>query len=456
MKVILKILDDLGYTALVDSEMQTYIEQWLAWYQGEVKDFHSYTEYQGSEFKHNRKRYTLGMAKQVSEVWADNMYNPETEIVIGNERVQEWWDNKKQEIKFDSNFNELEELTFALGTTATVQYSDANEGYVDIDYLTHDKIYPLEVRNGEILSVAFVSKYDDDIYYVNIHERQGNVYKIYNKFFEINDESYTEVFLDNVATEFISKVKLFQIHRPAIANNKVLGSPFGLSIFANAIEELKATDIAYDALSKEVQFGKIRVYLKSGAFIINHDGREIKVLNPNQEEFYILDSGIDGQDEGQQVEVSVPQLRQVLIDFLNTQLNLVGRKCGLGDNAFSFSEGTIYTNTTQVVSTNSKFYKTRQKHGTVMEENIIDIIKGLYWLEFKRELTAPISVHMDDSILHDKDEELNRVLQFYDRGIVSKEYVISIFNNMTLEEAKAFLKEQEELLEIEEELQFEE
>ena len=132
----------------------------------------------------------------------------------------------------------------------------------------------------------------------------------------------------------------------------------------------------------------------------------------------------------------------MLIDFLNTQLNLLGRKAGLGDNAFSFDEGTIYTNTAQVISTNSKFYKTRQKHSVVMEENIIDMIKALYLLEFDRELEAPISVHMDDSIIHDKEDSLNRALQLNREGIVPDEYVVMEILGMTEEEAIEFLKRQ--------------
>ena len=433
-----KILNRLGYDVIEDKEMRKRQEEWEEWYKGFVNDFHEYINYQGTTARHKRKRYTLGMAKTVSELWADNMYNPETTVEISDEHAQEWWDRKRQEIKFDSNFNWLQELTFALGTTATVEYHDGETATVD--YLTYDKIFPLDKRSGDIVSCAFVSEYDDDSVYVNIHDCVGNGrYLIYNHFFEIEGDNFKEFEVEGVERVFTSDKKLFQIFKPAIVNNIDIHSPFGLSIFANAIEELKSVDLAYDALTKEVEYGKIRVYLRSGAFDIDFDdGKSVTVINPNQEEFYLL--------EGEQVTISAPQLREVLIDYLNTQLNLLGRKVGLGDNAFSFDEGTIYTNTAQVVSTNSKFYKTRQKHGVIMEENLVELIKSLYLLEFGRELDATIFVHMDDSIIHDKDDTLNRALQLNREGIVSDVFVVMQYLGMTEQEAIEFVQNQKTLM----------
>src|SRR5690625_3785672 len=178
--------------------MRAYQQEWLQWYQGFVKDFHEYTNYQGTKLSHKRKRYSLGMAKALSETWADNMYNPETEVIIADDRVQEWWDRKKETIRFDSNFNYLQELTFALGTTATVQYSDGIES--DIDYLTFDKIYPLEIRNGEIESCAFASIYDieENIVYINIHERTNEGYDVYNFFYKEDGEKYVKLEVEAV------------------------------------------------------------------------------------------------------------------------------------------------------------------------------------------------------------------------------------------------------------------
>lgn len=448
-----KVLDDLGYATYHDSEMEKLQSEWLQWYQGYVRNFHSYKNYQGTDIAQTIKRYSLGMWKVISELWADNMWNPETTVTIGNEQAQSWWDIKQQDINFVSNFNNLQEKTFALGTTATNCYKGFT-GLSEVDYLDHNVIIPLEVNNSEVLSVAFASQYDKDTVYLNIHERQADdTYIIYNLFYSVDDngEIGEQVYLQDLQEEVRSPIKLFQVHKPAIVNNKVLDSPFGVSVLGNAIDEIKATDIAFDALTKEAEYGKIRVYLKSGALDFDVDGKTTKVFNPNQEEFYVL-KGDDQNDEGELVTVSAPTLRvQELVDSLNNQLNLLGRKAGLGDNTFSSDEGTIYTNTAQIISTNSRFFKTREKHGQLMKNNIVEIVKALYWLEFNRELTDSISVHMDDSIIHDKEDELNRVIQLNREGIISDVYVIQTLLDMTEEQAVAFLDNQRKLQGLEEE-----
>lgn len=457
IKAVGKKLQEMGYSPTIDSEMQAYQEAWRNWYQGFVPNFHEFTAYAGTDAKQSRKRFSLGMAKVISELWADYMYNPETEVKIEDEAIQEWWDNKDHDIAFSSNMNNFMEQVFALGTGATVQYKDGLAN-TNVDYIRYDMIIPLETLNNDILSCAFVSEYNEDTIYINIHERQvDGKYVIYNTYCKVdnNDELQEIETLDGVAEAFTSPVKLFQIHKPAIVNNKVLGSPYGVSIFGNAEDELKASDIAFDALTKEVDHGKIRIYLREGALEIGIDGNEKTQTFSKSEEFYLL-KGDDVDQDGQLITVSTPQLREVLIDFLDTHLNVLGRKCGLGNEAFSNKDGTIYTNTAQVISTNSRFFATRQKHGTLMIENIINLVKGLYWLEFGKELEKPISVHMDDSIIHDKEEETKRMLSLNLQGKISDEYLFETIFDYTEEQAIAFVKRQRELMGLEEDIELEE
>lgn len=445
MKNIKEILEDLGYQPLIDEKMDAKYKEWKDWYQGYVKDFHTYVNYQGTQYEQTVNMYSLGMWKQIAELWADNMFNPETEIIS---KQQEWIDDTTQKLNFEQRFNDLQEKTFALGTRATVEYKDDD---VKIDYLGYENIHPLRVENGEIVDVAFVSE-KDNILYVNIHKLEEG-YKIFNHFYKKENDRYVPTEVEGIAEEFNSPVKLFQIHKPAIVNNVSLDSPLGISVLANAIHEIKAVDTAFNALVKEAIHGKIRVYLSQGAFDVLSDDDKLIPFNPNLEEFYLLKGDID-DEKGELVQVSTPDLRiNQLIDNLNTQLNLLGRKVGLGDNVFDFKEGTIYVNTSQVISSNSKFYKTREKHGVVMKSNIISIIQGLYWLEKGQEID--VSVQMDDSILHDKEEELNRVMQLYREGIVSEVYVIQKTLGLDEKQAKEFIENQQELKVLDEDVDFE-
>lgn len=464
---IKRILEELELSPIFDEQMDGLTEEWKSWYKGFVQDFHEYKNYQGTDYAQTIRMYTMNMWKQIAELWADNMYNPETEETL--EGNQEWWDDTKIRIRFEQNFNNLQERIFALGNTATVEYIDST-GKTEIDYIGYENIIPLEVVNGEVVSCAFYSQYTENVIYFNIHQREDDgSYTILNKFYITNDEgditgeipveAFGEIGIE-LMDETYSEVKLFQLHKPAIVNNFNLQSPFGISVLANALDEIKAVDIAFNTLIKEAVHGKIRVYLREGSFGVSVDGEDVLPFNPNNEEFYMI-TGDDELKDGkinELVHVSTPTLRtEQLIDQLHTSLTLLARKVGLGDNTFSFKEGTIYTNTAQVVSSNSKFYKTRAKHGVIMRDNIESIIKGLYFLENGKVLEDTISVQMDDSIIHDKDEELNRVLQLRREGILSDVYVLQTFMNMTEEEAIAFKKRQQEIIneDLEEEVEFE-
>ena len=113
----------------IDEGFYKRIEDWLSWYQGKVKSFHSYTQYNGKK-KVGRERATLGMAKKVCEDWANLLLNERMQIFIDNKEVMQ----RVNSILFENNFhlraNRLIELTYALwhrrfcGVSGQGQYCD--------------------------------------------------------------------------------------------------------------------------------------------------------------------------------------------------------------------------------------------------------------------------------------------------------------------------------------------
>lgn len=429
---IKKILVGLGYSPLDRQEKEA--ETWAQLFKGKIRGFHEYSEYMGSE-RVTRERKTLKMAKAISELWADNIINPETKIVIQDEIAQEWWDNLDEEQGITPDLNDLMELTFALSNGATVQNKTKND-YVHQQYVQNGSIYPLRVEHREIVAVAFASEMANGDTYIQIHDKVGDKYEIKNLFF---NEKGDPIVKEGIEEEFTSEVKLFQLYKPAIVNNVTLGNPLGISIFANAIDELKAVDIAYDALDKEIRNGQMRMFVQ-GSLLYFDKGKQAMIFDKNQDAFYLLP---EQEENGELLKVVAPTLRvEQLINNLEKQLNLLGSKCGLGDNAFHSKDGTIYTNTTQVVSTNSKFYKTRQKHATRIERSLIEMVKALYFLEFGKELTESIYVDFDDSIIHDKEAEKKQLMLELNAGVISPIQYIMDTRNITEEEATEFYNKQ--------------
>ena len=70
-----------NYSTLSD-ETYGHIDEWLEWYQGEVKKFHKYKIYNGTSTI-TEDRYKLGMAKKVCEDWANLLLNEKVAIKAG-------------------------------------------------------------------------------------------------------------------------------------------------------------------------------------------------------------------------------------------------------------------------------------------------------------------------------------------------------------------------------------
>lgn len=445
-----KIFNALELT--LEDRQEDLVALCKAWYMGNVKDFHNYMDSQGSVMGSiKRERATLGMAKVVVERWADVIWNPETFVVAGDEERQKWIDDKLEYLDFTNKMNNLVELYMALGNGATVQYVDERKKS-QTSFVTQENIYPLSFDNGTVTSCAFLSAkvIDGEEYaYITIHEKQeDDMYKIRTILMQENEQGeYEEVNLvdsngnEILIKEQLSKFKQFQIYKPAIGNNKNIGNPMGISVYANAIEELKSVDIAFDALRKEIKNGRMRIYLRESALTTEINGEETKIVNPDQDEFYILNNDSTTED-GTFIHVQAPTLRvESLINGLNKACNLLGSKCGLGDNQFASDQGTIYTNTTQVVSTNSTFFKTRIKHCSIVEHNIIEMIETLYFLETNQEINTTISVQFDDSIIHDKDADQARDILLFNLGLLSKVQLSERVFNLTREEAEQHMEQ---------------
>ena len=73
-----------NYNPDVKNQMETYITQWNSWYVGNVKQFHNYFIYNGNR-KVKQKRFTMNMAKKISEDWSDILWSEKCEISLKND-----------------------------------------------------------------------------------------------------------------------------------------------------------------------------------------------------------------------------------------------------------------------------------------------------------------------------------------------------------------------------------
>lgn len=405
MTTIQEYLEKKGYNVATDETMQ-HIDEWQDWYEGYVKDFHHYTIYNGIEMV-GKDRYALNMAKTISEDWANLLLNEKVKIYTGTD-----FDKQLETVFEYNNFrvkgNQLIELAFALGTGAFVEYLDSTENVV-IDFIRANMIFPLSWDNGYVNECAFGSMREREgkkQYYIQIHKQnEKGLYVIENHIVDADsgsDIDLDENMLDEVETGSASP--LFQIVTPNTVNNIDLDSPLGISVYANAIPQLKGCDIVFDSYINEFELGKkkIMVPISMAKVQMNEQGLMKPVFDKNDSVFYAFpdDSRGDGKNK---IDSFDPQIRAADHDLgINKSLDLLSFKCGMGTGRYKFENGAVKT-ATEVISDKSDLYQSLKKHEIVLDSALKGLVKATAFLSGTD--VQDINIDFDDSIIEDKQSE---------------------------------------------------
>ena len=438
MKLEKFLQDNYGYNPDVKNIMQSYIDQWKSWYAGNVKSFHNYFIYNGKR-KVNQKRFTMNMAKEISEDWSDILWSEKCKISMADEKSQEQFDDLIELLDLYTLINQSIEKSGGLGTESAVvsvydiienedgMTLDVTNAKTRVDLVDVDWIFPLTWNNKEITECAFGSvEYIKGKKHIVLAVHQlndaGN-YVIKNHLFSESNGNLTEIVeVDNTLQEFDTKsnVKWFAIFKPLLTNNLFNNSPFGIPHYANAIDNLKAVDISFDALKNEIQDGRKRVFARADMFNYD-DGSQKMVFDPNDTTIYQLPSGATKDDLIQSDSDTLRTAQQ--IETLNTNLNILGSKVGFGENHYHF-DGTNLSTATAVVSSNSKLFRRKKKLEIGYESAIYDLVKAVAYASSQFGTyninTEDMVIQFDDSIIEDKDAEANRAMREVQQKLISK------------------------------------
>ena len=462
MKLEKFLQDNYNYNPEVKDVMKTYIDTWTSWYKGDVADFHNYFIYNGKR-KIDQKRFTMNMAKEISEEWADILWSEKCQISLEDEQAQENANELINELDLYVLINNAIEKSGALGTEGAVvsvydivanedgMTLDVSNAKTRIDLVDVDWIFPLSWTNKGITECAFGSvEYIKGKKHIvlSVHQLNdaGN-YVIKNHLFSENNGNLTEIKgVEDTINEFDTKsnVKWFAIFKPLITNNLFNNSPFGIPYYANAIDNLKAVDISFDALKNEIADGRKRTFVRADMFSYDN-GEQKLVFDPNDTTVYQLPDGATKDDLIQSDSDALRTTEQ--IDTLNTQLNILGKKCGFGENYYHF-DGTALSTATAVVSSNSKMFRRKKKLEVGYESSIFDLFNAVAYASStfgQYNINSDgLKITFDDSIVEDKEAESIRARAEVSAGLKSKvEYRMQIFGE-TEEIAKQKIAEIEE------------
>lgn len=437
---IFQKLKELGFDTVPSDFYTQNIYKWQQWYEGKVNKFHNYRVYNGSGYV-NCQRFGTGMAKKVSEDWANLLMNEKVSVTLEGEREQEHFDAVCRDNNFAVKVNEMQEKKAALGTGAYVfsvsgvpVNADSGEiegggASVKIDYVSAQDIVPLSWDNGIISECAFsiektvkAKKY----VYCQIHHLVNGLYDIENRLYSKQGDQLSEVELSEVeGFENVSPTvhtgsdkRWFVIDRLNIANNSSMDNPMGVSVFANAIDQLRGVDIAYDSYVNEFVLGKKRIMVKPSA-LKDIDGN--LAFDANDVTFYVMPE--DAKDQSVIHEIDLTLRTEQHKTGIQDMLNMLSTKCGFGEGHYKFENGSIAT-ATQIISENSTLFRTIKKHEIILEDVLVEIARiilrlGNTYLGMSLNEDVEISVDFDDSIIEDKQSEFNRDMQLLGAGILS-------------------------------------
>jgi A118 family predicted phage portal protein len=435
-----------GYN--IPSEYYGNISVWRNWWKGFHKPFHEFTEVNG-ENRIKRKLFTLKMAKKVCEDWASILLNEKTQIVIDDKASSEFAQGEDGTggVFGDNDFwqqgNALVEKAFYSGTGAfvvklsgmvllgeTVVKNDNTK--ISINYLTAHNIIPLTIRHGKIIDVAFVSEILEKgkkYIYLETHELTDSGYKITNQYFNHENEQLKEQPLPAGIVPTIntgSNTPLFSVFSPNIVNTHSNSNGLGMSVFANAVDNLMGVDLAFNNLNRDFKLGGKKVFYAEALMQTDGDGNKITPDDVMQQLFSVVgDLPINENGQNNLMQEYNPSLRVAENkDGIQAQLDYLSFKCGLGTKHYQFNAGSVVT-ATQYTGDKQELIQNAAKHYIAIEKALKQLVKAILWAG-KEILGQPvnpdakITINFEDSYVIDKESERLRDLQEIRDGLMQK------------------------------------
>lgn len=412
-----------------------------------------------------RTLFRMGMAKAVCAELAGLVWNEGADIHITTKSDDDTLERYVKGILDDNAFyekmQELIEQCAALGGAAMKEYvkvkrdDDGNAimgtERVMIDYCMADQFVPTAWDNAKVTEAVFVSrKAKDGMYWTRLewHEWDGDTYIITNDLYGTRQlENQNQDILGywyplDAAEKFLEPkteingltTSLFSYFRVPSANNIDDNSPLGISVYGNAFDTLHALDICYDSFIREFRLGKKRIIVpaQSVRTVIDPEtGETRRYFDANDEAYEAL--ATDDPDKLKIQDNSLELRVEEHVQAINALLSVLCLQVGFSAATFSFDVKDGLKTATEVISENSKTYKTiRTFHNQILPavenvcRNIIEL-GALYDLEFEGKRIADlarsyeIAVNMEDAVLEDNSTKIDRAIKLIANGLISKE-----------------------------------
>ena len=421
-----------------------------------------------------RTMYRMNMAKAVCAEMAGLVWGEECAVNVsieGRESTDENPDPLNEFVQkvlnknaFHEKMQESIEEGLALGGSALKVWAESKHDEngneipdtrkIMLGYAMADQFIPISWDNARVLEGVFVSRIAKGGYYytrLEWHRWNGNTYVITNELYrsEIQKGKNADASQDILGvryplseiypyldeeTEIPVEESLFTYWRTPVANNLDDNSPLGMSMYGNSLETLHALDVCFDSFVREFRLGKKRIIVPARAVRTVADpttGKLCRYFDANDETYEALAS--DSPDDFKITDNTVELRVEEHVAAINAFLSVLCLQTGFSAGTFTFDQHGGLKTATEVVSENSKTYKTiktiqKQLRPAIehLVRNIIDVAI-LYEVEHDGQrietLVAPgynINITFDDGITQDRQTNLNEGVMLVGAGLLSK------------------------------------
>ena len=478
-----KSIFELGGVPAFQQFYNFCIFPWKYLYKGYYEAWHLVPAPTIKDQNAKRRMFYLNLSKAVCSELAGMVWTDQTDVSISTngftpteanpgDPLQAFVEKVLHENNFNVKMLEAIEQAAALGGEALKVWhevrhdSEGNEvpesGRLKIGYCMADQFVPTAWDNAEVTEGVFISRIAKGGYYytrLEWHKWDGLTYYITNELYRAemyrngNTQEPQDILgmrvplaeiyplLDEeTVVEGVEK-SLFSYFRTPTANNIDDNSPLGVSIYANAMETLHALDICFDSFVREFRLGKKRIIVPARMVKTIVDpvtGAPRRYFDATDETYEALST--DDPDSLKIQDNSVALRVEEHVAAMNAFLNIFCLQVGLSAGTFAFDAQNHGIKTaTEVVSENSKTYKTVKNFQNMIRPAVIRLIDNIIAVASLYDMTTDdgqsvralaergyeVNVNMDDGITQDRQTNINEGITLVGAGLMSKKMFLT-------------------------------
>ena len=394
--LVIKFLKEKGYNN-VSTDYYNFVDLWETYWKNE-SDYITYTD----DYKIQHRLYTLGMAKRVCEDWASIISSEQDEITTDNSINKEYVEKIVKELRLKTYLPQCVEIASWSGSCGAVirlfnikvvngKLEKTDKTRQELIKVSAKNIVPLTIENGVIKEVAIVS---DSIVegkkaiYIELHQIVKDGYKISNVY--LDAETGKQVVKDGILEEFETKsfIPLFYILTPPKFNSIDNNNGLGMSVYADALPQIEASDITYNNFVMDFYLGGKKVFynkkivgtrtIKTKKEDGTYDTKEVPIYpdDVTKQQWKVIGDGMQNVNDEPLYKEYNPELRtEEDKNGVQFALDTLSFKCGFGTKYYQFNGSTIVT-ATQYMGDRQDLVQNAKKFRDNLNEFICGIIRA--------------------------------------------------------------------------------